>query len=305
MTNPHSDSERERTTAEEIARLVAQLVDEVKTSAKVVRYRAVNRGDRQVNVVDLDMHRTRSTGLINQLYAVASARPDVLVRRRLQPDKTQPDPAQPAPEFPDQYRAPRPDPVRYGPAQRRPQHNPGLVTTGAAVPSGSPGWDEDGALSPIRSAGYRSAPPTTGALDLLTEIESGVAALRIRLRAAAGRSRGPRRTTTNSLREIVGLALEVDDGLAVDTHRQIREWVNTARVLLCYDAPIVVLRDVYCPDCGGRLHVRADASSAVWCAGGPVQGPARDGAPWPVLYGPCGMKWPQGAWIKLLEQAHP
>ncbi|MFE9099864.1 hypothetical protein [Actinomadura geliboluensis] len=92
--------------------------------------------------------------------------------------------------------------------------------------------------------------------------------------------------------------------------QRVRGWVSTARIFLGYDAPIVRLKDLVCGQCGGDLHVRADASTAVWCAGHPalqVHGPALPGADWPpVEYPPepgCGERHPRGSWIRLLENA--
>lgn len=65
-------------------------------------------------------------------------------------------------------------------------------------------------------------------------------------------------------------------------------------MLLAYDAPVLVLRDLECNECRGALHARADASTVVWCAGRPrtsvhgpadqvtVEGPAEEGEEWPV-----------------------
>lgn len=169
---------------------------------------------------------------------------------------------------------------------------PGLMSQAraAAVPAGSPGWDADGALSPIGTSGsFESAEPVTEAFHLPEEYATALLALADEVRAAGHDS-------------LVSAAL-ADEQLGKRIVARLRSVVNHARVVLNYDTPVVILRDVYCPECGGSMHVRADASSAVWCSGAwIVEGPARPGESWPVRVR-CDAKWPRGSWVKLLEQA--
>lgn len=169
---------------------------------------------------------------------------------------------------------------------------PGLLTQAraAAVPSGSPGWDADGALSPMAGGGsFESAEPVTEAFHLPETVAHVLADL-VEEAAAAGHD------------SLITAAL-ADEKLGRHIAARLRSVVAHARVILGYDAPVRTLADVYCPECGGAMHVRADASSAVWCSGRvTVEGPARDGEPWPVTER-CGANWPQGSWVKLLEEA--
>jgi hypothetical protein len=286
------------THAEDLADLVHQLVDEVRTVAPVTRYRTARRGaGRTETAIDLTRHHTRSPGLLHQLHAIQAAAAAVPVKTyRWQKDDG------------DQCK----ELCAHGRwIHVRTEQRPiaGVVTAGAAVPGGSPGWDQDGALNPLRSLGFESRTPATSATELLSDITAGAGRLRADLRAAAGKTRGARRATSAMLRELVGLALDVDDATADAAVHSVRGWVSAARVLLGYDAPIVALRDMYCSECRGELYVRADASTAVWCAGRPaltVHGPALLLEDWPVrypAYDGCGTTYPQGSWIRLLEQA--
>lgn len=173
---------------------------------------------------------------------------------------------------------------------------PGLLTQlgihdghGAAVPSGSPGWDDDGALSPMsRSGSPEAAEPVTDAWHVADEIRRDLDALAAELRAEGHAG------------TLVDIALG-DERTGRRIARRLRSLAARARIAASYDAPVVPLRDVCCPECGGQLRVRADASSAVWCAGEwTVQGPAERGDPWPVR-ARCGATWPRGSWVKLLE----
>lgn len=169
---------------------------------------------------------------------------------------------------------------------------PGLLEQArtAAVPGGSPGWDADGALSPMASGGaFESAEPVTDAFHLPEEYQAVVGQLLEQARAAGHAT-------------LVDAAL-ADLELGGSIAARLRALVAHARIVLKYDAPVVPLRDVYCPLCGGELRVRADASSSVWCAGlVPVHGPALKGEAWPIGWEPCGAKWPRGWWVRLLEQ---
>lgn len=172
-------------------------------------------------------------------------------------------------------------------AARGPQ---GRAAVGAAVPSGSPGWDADGALTPLTgSGGHESAEPITDAWHVAHEIRADLNALEDELRAAGLTGR----LLDDAANERIGRRIVA----------RLRGLVARARIAADYDAPVTTLRDVYCPECGGDMRVRADASSAVWCAGvWPVEGPAVRGEPWPVRQR-CGATWPRGAWVALLEEA--
>jgi hypothetical protein len=301
--------------AEDLADLVAQLVDEVHTVEHVARYKTVKRGGGRSQVkVEHPEHHTRAPGLLHQLHAIQSAAKSVPVKiYRWEPDR-------------DDTCKGRCAHGRWVHIRTEQSSVMGVVRSGGAVPGGSPSWDTDGSLSALAGGTFESRSPATSATDLLGDIIAGTDRLRAKLSAAAGRPTGAARTTSAQLRQLVGLALEVDDDLAARTVGQVRSWVSAARVCLGYDGPVVALRDMGCPECGGELRVRADASTAVWCAGRPatkvqgparwiaVQGPAREGEDWPVgyaedwpvvypAYDGCGQTYPQGSWIKLLEQA--
>jgi hypothetical protein len=161
------------------------------------------------------------------------------------------------------------------------------------VPGGSPGWDADGALSPTSTGGsFESAEPIADAWHAADEIRVGLREIGRDLHADGWR---PPETLVT-----IALANEETGEKIV---ARLRSLVNRARIAAGYDAPVVPLRDMYCVHCGGSLHVRADASSAVWCTAVlPVHGPAvtEDGQ-WPIGFARCGAKWPRGSWVKLLE----
>lgn len=169
---------------------------------------------------------------------------------------------------------------------------PGLMSQAraAAVPAGSPGWDADGALSPISTSGsFESAEPVTEAFHLPEEYATALLALADEVRAAGYDG-------------LVAAAL-ADEQFGGRIAARLRAVVNHARIVLRYDSPVVPLRDMRCPDCGGVMRVRADASSAVWCSGLlAVHGPAAEGEAWPIGWGRCPSKWPRWMWVKLLEQ---
>jgi len=156
---------------------------------------------------------------------------------------------------------------------------PGLLDQldAAAVPGGSPGWDDDGALAAYITSG-RAEPgePVAEQWHIAEDIRRALAEL-----CAAVGVRRPG--------ELVAAAAAADpDGTGEQITATLRRLVTRARIAAAYDAPITALRDVVCPECGGALLVRADASSAVWCGG-------TDDAE------PCGARWPRGAWVDLLE----
>ncbi|MGH3381870.1 MAG: hypothetical protein ACRDP6_44795 [Actinoallomurus sp.] len=288
---------RSETPAEALARLVGELVDGMHTTAEVTRYRRVRRGpDRTVAVIDLTTHRTRAPGIIDQLHAIQAAATTIPVKVfRWEQDEVDPCRRDAAEPFLCSHGR-----WVYVRTDRRPAAGLGVVIAGAAVPQGSPGWDADGALSPMPSGGSFESkePAAAAALELFLAIRAGVAELREQLGAT-----GTASTTKHALRDIVGLTLTADEH---DVHRvlgRVRSWVSTAKIVLGYEAPIVALRDMYCRYCGGQLLVRADASSAVWCDGTvPVQGPAREDELWPIDWQRCGASWPRGSWVRLLDE---
>ncbi|MDN3356062.1 hypothetical protein [Actinomadura sp. DC4] len=289
-----NDRRSDETQAEALARLVGELVDEVRTTAEVTRYRRVRRGrDRTIAVIDLTTHRTRAPGIIDQLHAIQAAAATVAVDvYRWVRDQDDPCPPE---------RVCAHGHWMYLRTERRPAAPYGIVTAGNAVPSGSPGWDADGALSPMPSGGSWESkePAAAAALNLSLDIRAGVTELREQLGATY-----PEPSTKRGLRDLVALALIADER---DVHRavgRVRSWVSTAKIVLGYEAPIVALRDMYCRHCGGQLLVRTDASSAVWCDGYvPLHGPAADeDAPFPIGYERCGASWPRGSWVALLDE---
>lgn len=180
---------------------------------------------------------------------------------------------------------------------------PNLIDAG---PAGSPKYGAD--VTSHTKPGSR--PPTSlQALETLANIEAAAVQLRQRADHAAnittlGRSRGIR----GELRHLTWL-LEtahpggrplLNDHWGQRIYRETRTWAADARVTLSYLAPIVTLQ-VVCPDCGGQLKVRADATSDVWCIGRwHVEGPALEVDPWPISYR-CGAVWPRLTWIQLLD----
>jgi len=156
-----------------------------------------------------------------------------------------------------------------------------------------------------------SRPPgSLDAIDAFARITTGIRALRCDAHTDAGR-----RTITRPApiaRELEHLAWitayhhtdgrpAIGDDLARRIRRDLRAYASEARIVLSYEAPVVALR-VRCPDCGGEMRVREDATSDVWCTGHlPVEGPARRGKPMPVTY-PCAARWSRFTWIQLLDQ---
>jgi hypothetical protein len=133
------------------------------------------------------------------------------------------------------------------------------------------------------------------AVDLLADIAAGSRAWRQKL---GGKGRRP---LVGELRALTGLAHTASNAQVHDLVRDTQSWVRSSRMALAYDPGVVDLPDMCCPDCGGDLRVMADASSDVWCAGGP----------WPRCiiathavraWTPgCGATWPRGQWLLLLE----
>lgn len=152
-----------------------------------------------------------------------------------------------------------------------------------------------------------SRPPASlHALETLADVTAAAVDLRRRADHAAHRPTLPRaRGIRGELRHLTWLlgmrhaggSLLLDDRWADRLYREVRSWTADIRVTLSYLAPIVALR-VRCPDCGGEMRVREDASSDVWCIG-VLEGPALEGEPWPVR---CGARWPRLTWVQLLDQ---
>lgn len=280
-------SDTRKPPAEQITDLLRELNEEVRTEESVLRYRTVRRGrGKTATIPDFAIHRTKRSGLLGQLGTVQAA-------------------AETAPVEVLRWERDKDDPCRHDETvlcwhgrwvhvrtERRPIA--GLVTVGAGVPGGSPGWDADGALSAMPSGGsFESAEPLAEAWHVADEIREGLQELGRDLHADGWR---PPET-------LVTIAL-ADEEAGQKIATRLRSLVSRARIAAGYDTPVVPLRGVFCPDCGGEMRVRADASSAVWCAGlVPVHGPAREGEAWPIGYGRCNAKWPRGSWVKLLEEA--
>ncbi|WP_327047273.1 hypothetical protein OG320_05110 [Microbispora sp. NBC_01189] len=181
-----------------------------------------------------------------------------------------------------------------------------FVIPGATIPSGSPGWDADGALSPMRGGGsFESEAPVTAALELEDAIASQIAHVHAHLIQATGQT-STRRTIGGRLRELVHLVALLEDADEVDLATwavgRARSWVSSCRTLLGYDARIIELARWHCPDCSGRLRTRADDESLVWCAGiGIVHGPRHHpDDPMPVTYPGCGNRWGKLQWVDLM-----
>ena len=166
---------------------------------------------------------------------------------------------------------------------------------------------------PTSHAKPGSRPPMSlDALELLASIDTDAVELRQRADKAAGiptltRARGFR----GELRHLGWLLRETDthdrpllsDVWPRRVYSAARAWAADARVALSYLAPVATL-NVTCPECGGAgtMRVRADASSDVWCDGRwDIEGPAVEGAPWPVM-ARCGAVWPRFTWVQLLDQ---
>jgi hypothetical protein len=171
-----------------------------------------------------------------------------------------------------------------------------------------------GVEAPIQSPRYdhlsTRGPSPVAVLEACVDVTAAIAGTRAQMRAAAGKSRGPAQSPAANLREIRRLLLEVrdgrpllDDAWAARALRRAKSWASTARLALAYDAPVMEIGGSQCPFCEGRLLVRGDASSDVWCAGRPgrsVEGPALVDDPWPVPDRGCGTRWPRHGWLALL-----
>lgn len=281
--------EDEPTSAEQIRALLDELHHGVETHDTVLRYRPFNRGRRTVSVPEFTIHRTKRPGLLTQLGTVQATAGTVPVDVfRWQRDKNDPCERDDG----DDRVCPH---GRWAYARTERRTIPGVITTGAAVPGGSPGWDADGALSPMTVGGKPdAAEPIAEAWHTAEQIRDELGQLGRELH-----DEGWRPPDT-----LVTIALADED----TAHRiavRLRSLVSRARIAAGYDAPKVALRDVYCPRCSGPMMVRADASSAVWCEGWlPLQGAAIDAeAQWPIGFERCRSRWPRGHWVRLLEEA--
>jgi hypothetical protein len=143
-----------------------------------------------------------------------------------------------------------------------------------------------------------SRPPTNlAAVDLLADIAAGVRSWAQRLGST------PRGPVLRGLRSLQLAAQNAPNHEVRELVRDMQSWARSAKVALSYEAPIVDLGEVYCPECGGVLRVHDDASSDVWCAGGPWPRcvlPSRREVAWTPG---CGATWPRGQWLMLLEAA--
>lgn len=279
------------TPAEQIRSLLDQLHDGITTRETVPTYRRVKRGKgREVALLEFKPHTTREPGLIAQLGVTSNrtTQAPVTVRRWV---RDADDPCRR--DYGDDRDNRECWHGRWITVRTEQRTVPGVVTGGAAVPGGSPGWDADGALSPMVGGGKPdAAEPIAEAWHTAAEIRAGLDELGRELYA-----RGWRPPAT-----LVTIALE-DERMGEWIARRLRSLVDRARIAASYDAPIVVLRDVCCPRCGGPMYVREDASSAVWCGGTLlVAGAALPWVEWPLRVR-CGASWPRGGWVRLLEEA--
>lgn len=271
------------THAEDIAELVHELLDEVTVRPEWTEYRTGARGRR----AEQRAATRHDPGLLWQLGSVAGrtgevwARVDIIEVHPVHGEK------------------------RVGHRSVR-RAGAGAALVGATVPSGSPGWDADGALSPMRGGGWESSEPTTQALELEDRIASEVAGVHVFVAHAAGVG-STRRTVGGRLRELVALVALVDDDTGRWAVGRVRSWVSAARVLLTYEARTIELARWHCPECFGRVRTRVDGDTQVWCAGlGAVYGPpVSEDAPFPVLAGPCGARWGKGEWVDFMQRQTP
>ena len=253
----------------DLAAVVDELLGQVNTTdlvptAAVPTYKPPKKG----KVPKRIRHETHEAGLLTQLAEAAGVRPT----RRSYDEPT-----------------PTLQLIEAGPA-RGPRYG-GDVTTGS-----KPG----------------SRPPASlEAIDTLADIETALFKLRCDADTAAGlRTITRRRPIRGEIRHLTWL-LEtarhsgrplLSDAWARRILRELRKQAAAARTTLSYVAPIASLL-VACPDCGGTLRVRSDATSDVWCIGRrTIEGPALDGQHWPITV-PCWNRWAQITWVTLFEEA--
>jgi len=280
LTKPKTE-----TPAEEIRRLLGELHGELTTREKVPHYRQVRRAsDRTVAVLDWRTHIVRAPGLLTQL-GVTTTRAQTVAVEVYRWERTD------CPCDKQRTIRCRHDRKVFDRVEQRPAP---VITAGATVPSGSPGWDPDGALAPLVGGSPDPGEPVTDAWHAAEDIRRDLHQLGRELHAEGWRS---------SQTTLVSIALE-DDDTGQWIAARLRGMVARARVAADYDAPPKPLQDMHCRYCGGQLWVRADASSAVWCSGWlPIQGPTVEGEGMPVGWARCGASWPRGSWVALLAEA--
>ncbi|MFC9973570.1 hypothetical protein ACFVH6_22015 [Spirillospora sp. NPDC127200] len=289
---------RSATPAEQIAALLRELHGEVTTSEPIYRPRRVRRSaTRTATITEKTTYVTRQPGLLDQLAITSQHHTQATIHlRRWIPDTPHPD-----------------NPSRCGRPTGRLDANGNQilgcegdcwhgrwtaagteqrpVTTsvpGAALPQGSPGWDPDGAASPITSGGgFESSEPISDAWHVREAVLAGLDQIGHDLHA-----RGWRPPLT-----MVDIALK-DEAEGQWIADRLSHYVRQARTALTYDVPSVPLREVYCPDCRGEMRFRRDGDSDVWCAG-LIHGPQPAGEQWPPARG-CGARWPRYDLVNLL-----
>lgn len=267
----------------EIRALLDELHHAVTTREKVQHFREVRRGkDRRIAVMDWVEHVTKGPGLLAQL-GVAQARPATVAVEVSRWERT---------DCPcDKKKTARCRHDRRVPVRIEHRTVPGVVTTGAAYPGGSPGWDADGALAPLTGGSADPGEPVTEAWHAAQQIYEGLHQLG---RDLCERGHEPPAT-------LITIAMaDPEEGARIA--RRLRGLVNTARIAAAYDAPPVRLRGVCCPLCGGELVRRGEVASdhaAVVLCNGVVPGPALVGEDWPIR---CGARWPRADWVRLLAE---
>jgi hypothetical protein len=135
-------------------------------------------------------------------------------------------------------------------------------------------------LGGVRGGKPESKPPATlDMLELVGTIDSMLSD-----QAALGSTR------YDKLRSLVTISLALgNDEWTKQTCNLIRRYIKTARIMLHYDVPSRVLRDVVCGECGGALVVAIDATSDVRCVGDEQRTS-------------CGQVYARYAWVDLLER---
>lgn len=133
-------------------------------------------------------------------------------------------------------------------------------------------------LGGIRGGKPKSKPPATlDMMELVGTIEQFVADR-------------DGKTLRDRLRALVSYSMADSTDLWTDwACAQVRRYIKTARIMLQYDVPSRVLRDVVCGECGGALVVAIDATSDVRCVGGEETTA-------------CGQVYRRYEWVDLLER---
>lgn len=130
----------------------------------------------------------------------------------------------------------------------------------------------------VRGGKPKSKPPAT--LDMMGLVET------IDQMLADSGAEGASRV--DKLRNLVSISINAHNNWTMHTCHLIRRYIKTARIMLHYDVPSRVLRDVVCGQCGGALVVAIDATSDVRCVGSDTTSP-------------CGQIYARYAWVDLLE----